>query len=144
MLTNFGIRHAQARVASCSDRLETIFVVQSAENWLRDDAMAIRNVMATGERGQTIVRRIRDPRSRAGMRPTAIVVRDPLAEQTPHVSLIQRNHETGPNHAAHGTTRRLAAVDPLSIGVQDDRFAAGVVNSLRILTGSTFCGLHVY
>ena len=43
-----------------------------------------------------------------------------------------------------GTTRRLAAVDPLSIDVQDDRFAAGVVNSLRIVTGSTFCGPHVY
>jgi hypothetical protein len=36
----------RAPVGSCGYRLETILVVQSAEDWRRDDAMTITNLMA--------------------------------------------------------------------------------------------------
>ena len=39
----------RAPVGSCRYRLETIFVVESAENRLRDDSMTITNLMAAGE-----------------------------------------------------------------------------------------------
>jgi O-antigen/teichoic acid export membrane protein len=39
----------RAPVGSCGRRLETILVVQSAENRLRDDSMTITNLMAAGE-----------------------------------------------------------------------------------------------
>ena len=39
----------RAPVGSCGHRLETILVVQSAENRLRDDSMTITNLMAAGK-----------------------------------------------------------------------------------------------
>lgn len=39
----------RAPVGSCGYRLETVLVVQSAEDWLRDDAMTVTNLMAAGE-----------------------------------------------------------------------------------------------
>ena len=36
-------------VGSCGHRLETILVVQSAENRLRDHSMVIKDLMAIGE-----------------------------------------------------------------------------------------------
>ena len=70
-----------------------MLVVQPAENWLRDDAMTIRNLMAAAECCDEIVRRIGNAWSQASVRATAIVVSDPLPKQTSHVKLVQRNHE---------------------------------------------------
>ena len=39
----------RAPVGSCGYRLKTILVVQSAEDWRRDDAMTVTNLMAAGE-----------------------------------------------------------------------------------------------
>ena len=83
----------RARVGSCGHRRETILVVQSAENWRRDDAMTITNVMVVREWWEAIGRRLGNPWSQAGVGAAAIVVSDPLPKQTPHVALIQRNHE---------------------------------------------------
>jgi hypothetical protein len=43
------IRDALQKLASCGHRLETILVVQSAENRLRHHSMTITNLMAAGK-----------------------------------------------------------------------------------------------
>lgn len=68
-------------------------MVQSAENWRRDDAMTITNVMAVGEWWEAIGRRLGNPWSRAGVGAAAIVVPDPLTKGTAQLSFVQRDHE---------------------------------------------------
>src|SRR2546428_9098379 len=62
----------RAPVGSCGHRLETILVVQSAENRLRDDSMTITNLMAAGK-SEAIVRRIGNAWPQAGVRAAPIV-----------------------------------------------------------------------
>ena len=51
-LADSGVVHKNSRrapVGSCGHRLETILVVQSAENRRRDDSTTFTNLMAVGE-----------------------------------------------------------------------------------------------
>ena len=68
-------------------------MVKSAENWFGDNAMAGTNLMAIGRRCEAIGRRIRNAGPEAGVRTRAIVMRDLLPEHSPHVALVQQNHE---------------------------------------------------
>ena len=93
-------------------------MVKFAENWFGDHAMAGTNLMAIGGRCEAIGRRIRNAGPEAGVRTPAIVMRDPLPEHSPHVALVQQNHEIEaltPDCADQSLAERIRLRSPRSL-----------------------------
>ena len=73
-------------------RFETVFVMESAQNRRRDDAIAIGHAV-TVRRHPSIRRRIRKSRPQTAVRAPAVVMGDPLPKHDAKVPLGQRDHE---------------------------------------------------
>lgn len=77
-------------------------LVKAAKDRRGDDAVAVANAMAGRHRRE--VGGIRNTRSEARVRTPALVVRDPLPENSAEVALVERNHPIqtfSPNRANH-------------------------------------------
>src|SRR6188472_48 len=81
-----------SRMGLLRGHLETIFVMEAAQNRRRDDSMIFgRSVAVRGD--HAVRRRIRNPRPQAAVRTPAIVVTDPLPKNGANVPFARRNHE---------------------------------------------------
>ena len=82
--------------------------MKAAENRRGDDAVAVANAMA--RRHHREVGTIRNPWSEARVRTPAIVVRDPLREDSAEMTLGERNQPVeafAPNRANHAFAERI-------------------------------------
>jgi len=79
---------------SCSRgvRLDTVLMMEPAQNRRRDDSMSLRQLV-TVRRLHSIRRRIRKARPQAAVWAAAIVMRDPQSKDPSEMPLIERNHE---------------------------------------------------
>jgi hypothetical protein len=84
-------------------------VVQSAENWRRDNTMAVANSMAA-RRHEVISRSIRNAWSQTRVWPASVVVHDPLPKDGSQVALVQRDHPVqtlAPDRTDHAFAERI-------------------------------------
>ena len=79
-----------ARKKSCREWFKPVLVMETGENWFRDNPMSLRNVVADrschGHSG-----RLGNPRTEARVRASPIVMRDPLGQDRPQLPFMERN-----------------------------------------------------
>ncbi len=73
-----------------SDQLKAVFVMKTAENWSSSDAMAVRKLVVCRSWHRQGCR-LGNPRTKARVRATLIVVRHPLGEDRSQMPLVERN-----------------------------------------------------
>ncbi len=73
--------------------LKSIFVVQTSQDGLGQNSMIARNPVSGESLHRAVFRRFWHPRPQAEVWAALVVMRHPLPENSPQVSLIQRNKE---------------------------------------------------
>ena len=92
VIRNKSARGFCVQLSSC-EPFESIFVMQTAQDWLGNETVILGNAIPRECRLWQIQGRIRDPRPQAGVRTAPIVMVYPLFESSLQVLLVQRNQK---------------------------------------------------
>lgn len=86
------------RKKSCLVWFKPVLVMETGENWFRDNPMSLRNVVA-GRSCHGHRWRLGNPRTEARVRATPIVMRYPLGQDRPQMPFMERNERVRPLRA---------------------------------------------
>jgi hypothetical protein len=91
---NLSSAKTMRRPMHCSrSPFQLVFVMESIQDRGRRNALADRKTMAVRLLRMPLGRWNRNTRSQAGVRPSAIVMGDPLTKNAAQLSFVQRDHE---------------------------------------------------